>query len=761
VHRRFNPNAKPQAATAMTLGFLNLAILVGMAALAIPPIIHFLNRRRHDVVDWGAMQFLHVNPAKKRRLFIEELLLMALRMGLIALLVSAFAAPYVSGPIVAGWTRTPRDTVLVLDVSGSMALTQASKPTPRREALEWIDRWLEDWRPGDRAALCLAGQPPQLLELTSDATWFRDQLARLPEPRGGADGPRAVHRAWQLLRDHGQAPRRDIVILSDRQQFGWTDAASLLQWQQLARNVAQDSAPVQTGQQRNPVPGEPPIFWLVQLGDETPAAAANYRLAPLDTARRLTGVGQRLRFRTALHFDNFPRYVPPRQLRVEVNGQPALELAVPAKLDPKTGQASLTFEHRFASPGVHLVSIVLEPDPEHDALPGDNRQDLAIEAVQQVPIVLVDGDERLSAQSSTHFLAQAFADPADDAKVSFVLPRRLTHAELEPKTMLLGDARPSAVILADVPRLTPAQQEGLAKFLADGGGVLVVLGPRADAKHYNDELWRGGAGWLPARMEQVVQAKPGQTVSLDVQRFMHPALELFRDEPHCTLGQAGYTRWWRLVAEAGSRAAVGAMFTSADPWLIEQRVGKGRVIMSALPMDRSWDGHLPRTWEFPVLAHELVYTLADARGGDCNLAPGQGLRIDPRTGGGSVPLPARCTLHGPGQTRSRTVAAWPMVWEDVGPAGVYRLEIEQGQALPIVVHGDPRESDLTPRRAEDVKRLSELVPLRLLSGGAGVEDAEAAATSHEVWWLFLAAAIVFLCGELWLTRRMALARGRS
>ena len=62
----------------MGLGFANLVMLFGLAALALPPLIHLLNRRRFDVVDWGAMQFLQVGETVRRRILIEELLLMAL-----------------------------------------------------------------------------------------------------------------------------------------------------------------------------------------------------------------------------------------------------------------------------------------------------------------------------------------------------------------------------------------------------------------------------------------------------------------------------------------------------------------------------------------------------------------------------------------------------------------------------------------------------------------------------------------------------------
>src|SRR5919201_1387067 len=98
----------------MTFGFLNLLMLAGLAAVAIPPLIHLLSRRRYEVVDWGAMQFLKISETTRRRLFIEELLLMLLRMGLIAVLVLALASPYLESTLLANMGRGNRDVVLVI-----------------------------------------------------------------------------------------------------------------------------------------------------------------------------------------------------------------------------------------------------------------------------------------------------------------------------------------------------------------------------------------------------------------------------------------------------------------------------------------------------------------------------------------------------------------------------------------------------------------------------------------------------------------------
>src|SRR6266404_449037 len=93
-----------------------LWMLFGLIALAIPVVIHLLQRRRYDVVDWGAMQFLPDSITTQRRRWLDEILLMLLRMGMIALIVLALASPVSTigflGPL---GDRSSRETVVIVD----------------------------------------------------------------------------------------------------------------------------------------------------------------------------------------------------------------------------------------------------------------------------------------------------------------------------------------------------------------------------------------------------------------------------------------------------------------------------------------------------------------------------------------------------------------------------------------------------------------------------------------------------------------------
>jgi hypothetical protein len=288
----------------MTVGFLNALMLLGLAALVIPPLIHLLNRRRYDVVPWGAMQFLQVSESTRRRLLIEQLLLMALRMGLIALLVLALAAPYGAGrALQALGGRENRDVILVFDGSTSMGFEDGDR-SPHRDAQQWAETFLADLAPGDAVAVLQAKQQaiPALPRLTEDLNTVREAVRRLAPPCGSCDLPQAVQTAHDILRA-SHRPRREVIVLTDGQRYGWADPAAEHRWQLLARRMDEST-------------GVRPRVWVVVLGGERPAKPANWSLGRLRTGRALAST--HLTFDTELGVQS-QDYAPPHRLRLEIS----------------------------------------------------------------------------------------------------------------------------------------------------------------------------------------------------------------------------------------------------------------------------------------------------------------------------------------------------------------------------------------------------------------------------------------------------------
>src|SRR3954447_2660095 len=79
----------------LAIGFITPAFAVAGAALvALPILIHILNRRRFKRIDWAAMEFLlRAMRKNRRRIQFEQWILLAVRCLVLAFLGMALARP--------------------------------------------------------------------------------------------------------------------------------------------------------------------------------------------------------------------------------------------------------------------------------------------------------------------------------------------------------------------------------------------------------------------------------------------------------------------------------------------------------------------------------------------------------------------------------------------------------------------------------------------------------------------------------------------
>jgi Aerotolerance regulator N-terminal len=182
------------------IGFLHPWVLVGLAAAAIPVLLHLLARREPPTVLFPAVRYLvSTTREHQRRLKLQNLLLLLLRTLLIVLLVLAAAAPSVPVGGVPG--HAPSALVLIVDNSPSSGAVVDGSPQLARliaagrqvlaqatpEDALWLITADGIPRRGDRVNLgeILAGLKvsPRRLDLGNAVTLAGDVLG--PEPRPG------------------------------------------------------------------------------------------------------------------------------------------------------------------------------------------------------------------------------------------------------------------------------------------------------------------------------------------------------------------------------------------------------------------------------------------------------------------------------------------------------------------------------------------------------------------------------------------------
>ena len=725
----------------MSWGVLNAAMLLGLGGAALPVIIHLLNRRRGPVIDWGAMQFLEPGRRARRRIRLAELLLMAARMGLLALVALALARPFWAARAGGPGTGTsgidpggpPRDVVLVLDVSASMG-RDVRGTTLLAQAVAWAQTVVGRCRPGDSVALLLAGDrvrglidPPAF-----DLKRVGSALESVKSARGSSDLPAAIALAFGILERSGN-PAREVIVLSDGQRYPWRPGESA-RWDLLRSLHARLTVP--------------PLLWSITFRPDEASDLPNASVGGLSISRSLLAPGLPVEL-TATVLNAGPGAFS-GALELLIDGQNAGGSAQPIGPVPPGGRVPVNFRTSLSEPGSHLIAVRLLG---RDAVPADDLAELAVQVVKAIPVLLVDGEPGVEPFSGdTDFLRAALA-PSDDETPQFRV-RVITQKAFDGES-LLGQR---VVVLANMDRLSPGQSAALADFVDSGGGILVAPGDRTEAAAWNQ------AGWIPAKLG----ASRGST--LERKAIAHPAARSFSgqlmtafalgDAP--ALAEADFFAFQTLSPVDGS--AVLARFDTGEPWVVERRVGRGRVVVLSAAIDAE-AGTLPVNPDFVPLAHEWIAYLAG--GGESLLVrPGQPLvfplEVSPpnevttlaiETPGG---IKARAeVIRGAGFASAR--------FDDTTESGVYRLTLPDppGGVVFGTVLADEREIDMTPLAQAEAGKLAEGWPMTFDTEANQGSTPLAAATSagkHEVWRMLVIAALLGLCLEIYLTRRLVRAQ---
>ncbi|MFZ2640128.1 MAG: BatA domain-containing protein [Verrucomicrobiia bacterium] len=561
------------------ISFLNPLMLAGLAAIAAPIILHLLNRQRFRIVPWGAMMFLRQSLAKAtRRLRFQHWLLMLVRIFILAFLALALARPLVKTAFTAYLGHSRTDLVLVLD--NSFSTTHTSGETSdfeniRRTALSLIDTL----RQGDTVSVIIASDTAR--PLSSDPSFelqrTKQAIVQLqPQPRP-ANMLRAAEEIAVLL-PKLRNPNHEIYFITDGAARGWsTDRTG--DWERVAAVFAK----------RQPKP-------TVRVLTVAAADRPNFAIVDLNVQPRIVAASStaRLTARVANH----------SSAAGDISATLSIDGIQKAAKDAhiEAGDtAAVTFNIQFPEPGPHRVAL----DIGADALPLDNRRYLALDAVETLPVLIADGSPSPNAfRSGSGFLAAAL-QPSDEGVVKPVVmdAHALASADL---------SRYRVLVLANVARVDRALAEKLEQFVASGRGLLVAPGSLAEAADYNQALFQEGRYLLPAKLLSVVRAQPNAPIRVSANATWRPEL--------AELTQAQVQSWWRLNPGAGTFTL--ATLANGDPLLISRRLGDGRVLQTALPLDNSWSD-LPIHPVFVPLVHEMIYELAIPTQASRNLLVGE------------------------------------------------------------------------------------------------------------------------------------------
>jgi hypothetical protein len=672
--------------------FLNAALLAGLAAVAIPLIIHLFNRRRFPKIDFSTLRFLkRLQRQQMRRLKLRQWLLLLLRMLGIFLIALAFARPTFTARSGFGELSAGRvGMAIVIDGSAGM---QARSPAGStfQEAKAAVEALLATMNASDRALVVLALDKPMALTSApgSDTEVLRRALSEAHSWDGRADLYSAVSFAAEALKKSPDF-RSEIFVISD-----FAGAPPL----------------------PPPPQGMIPFFLGVHPESTDNLAISEVRITGeiIEPGRpvvvEVTLVNHGRRDRENVYYSLFLN-----DTRV---AEDVVSLAAGSEVHR---QHEILVRETGLQDGVAQIEDL-------DALALDNKAYFCFAVPERVNVLLV-GDP-----SAIRLLELALTPLPDEQKLISV--QTADRDKWDTGSLSTYDA----VIFSDPPVFTSAQAARLARAVENGLGLMIFPGSRTDLASVNRELLArlGTPQWGEILGRA---ASPEAFLSWQDPDLDQPLLNGMLRIGH----KPSLPRFYQAVRFVGGHGEVPLSFRNGMPFLSQTTFGLGRVILVASSPEAAWSDWSQRGI-FAPLIHRLTLNLASGQKERCrSLIVEDDLNIPAGNQGAvaaALTLPDAQEIKLPPRTNDLKVG---YVYPRVNPAGIYHLKVGSSQYI-AAVNVPASESDLT------TPNLSETYPDWKAAGVVFVDPKDVAATlktsryGRELWKVALIAGLLILFME--------------
>ncbi len=286
----------------------------------------------------------------------------------------------------------------------------------------------------------------------------------------------------------------------------------------------------------------------------------------------------------------------------------------------------------------------------------------------------------------------------------------------------------------------------------------LALGPHTDDQVFNQQLYRGGLGLAPFKITSPVGDPNDREKFFTVRAASdaHPATILLSDFQRLDLDRARIYRRHRFDVSSGKDVSVLLQAQGSEPVVVERKLGRGRVIVQALPLGVSWST-LPLCQAYVAMLHEWMWYLSEPNLPRRNLAVGEALveTAPDRNGVAELVLPDARKIELPA---GNTSSSSEYRYSGTRLPGEYTLHAKGGAITKFHVQRNPQESDLKVFTEKDSQELAAMKEFQLNAGLNAVSAAgHMQVPKHPLEGMLLAALACVLLGEItlagWTTHR--------
>ncbi len=696
--------------------FLNPLFLLGLAAAAIPLIIHLFNFRRPRKIDFSSLAFLkELQKSTMQRVRIKQILLLILRTLAIACLALASARPTLMGGLGGALgKRASTSMAIVIDNSRSMQLRDAQGEY-LDQAQDIATALVDQTSAGDEVFVITSASPDIQTGAYNLSGLAMDAIADIEIEPSSSRLSDVVRKAVEQL-DGASNINKEIYIISDLQKKTFVDTTQVF-----------DAAGIRT--------------YLIPVGDRT---QENVAVTHVEIVSRIIEVGQPVRLEATLvnyGAEAIEGYVASIFLDGERVAQASadLEPRIPKKLS-----FTATPQRRGWLSGVVQI--------EDDGFGSDNIRHFTLHVPEERRLLLVKGENQ-----RTDFLELALSPELTRGRVAFQLDT-IEEGTLPMQRLGVYDA----VVLVGLRTLSTGEIASLREYIEGGGGVLFFPGEAGVAQDYNGLFSALNAGQFSGFSGARASGQP--IASFDKVDLEHPLFEGVFDQ------QQGFRQQVTVedpllfyvmnYTPAGRTENTLIELSNGFPFLQEVRFGQGGLFLMGVAPDPQWSDLPQRGLFIPLIYRCMYYLSSDDAVVDGHYIVGQPgeIRISGLAETETVRLISPEGEEFVPEQRNLLGATLLQLDNSTRAPGIYDVVADEKQVRRIAMNLDDAESDLVQFDPDDA--VTELesalgedeVQLLDAAGADGVrrvmETLQEQRTGVELWNVFLLLALIFLIAEM-------------
>lgn len=679
------------------ISFLNSLVLPALAALAIPLIIHFFNRRKARKIAFSSVRFLKLLESQRiKQVRIYQILLILVRTLFILFIVLTFARPTLQRAFLPVDASSRTTAVIVLDDSYSMQAFVGSV-SKFRLALDQINNLLSAFNPGDEVFILPASVYENFLtplNLNSDPA----ELLKVYSVSNGIPDFAAVFKSAEQLFHSFPNPHRELYVISDMR---------------LNRYALKDSI-------ETLIEDKDLMTFLID-----PAEGEPFRNVGIDTViveSQLFEINKPLQFLVRLRNDH-----PQQAIQTVVNLFREEERLAMESVQIEAGQfkeVNVSFIPRTTG-RQHLIFEL-----EDDHLPVDNYFYTSLSVPEKIKVMLVDNLPSLHLNTAIKVLNESTELDIENVSYDQWIGKNFEHYNL--------------IILSNPVSFGVEVMERLKSFL-DKHNLVIILGDYLTASAFNNQF----QSLAPGPMIMDLQKAPHRDFyyPLDANTPRLPLFNPLFRESEVDFDQPQIYQYFSLVRPADKILQLqngDAFFARFDSKF------NGSIFVLASALDLQWTDLLLKGFYIPML-YRLIFVSAQADQSTGTLIVND--NYDVRLPGYSLTdsyflqinnnedLPLLPQQAGQGIR---------FLFEQVKRPGHYRIKRNEETIHTFSVNVSAKE---LKRPYRSLQKLSKSVAT-ISPGNDIVQPITKARTGQELWHLFLTLAVLMLVTEMVLIRKI-------